>query len=173
MVSPVDDQHYHAARILVLIDGFSEKPDGLSGLTKLAKLDFLLRYPAFWTRLLRADGIAWPANAEPSSVERIAVESRMMRYKFGPWDRRYYGTLGELLGKGLIVRLQRSRGLAFKTSAAGRSHARELARTTEWRLIVNRVALLRRHYDVSGSALATRIYRELPDAVDMPQRQLI
>lgn len=80
---------YHIARLLVLLRYFApygKKP--LSGLTKLAKLDFLLRYPSFTDRLFLSRGVGWPLGAEPSDSEQIAVESRMIRYKYGPWDLR-------------------------------------------------------------------------------------
>ena len=48
----------HAARLLVLLDAFAESgQDGaIEGLTKLAKLDFLLRYPVMLERALKAKG---------------------------------------------------------------------------------------------------------------------
>lgn len=78
------EAHYHEARILLLIDRFTAAKKGLNGLTKLAKLDFLLRYPAMLDRLLVDDSINWPQGTQPTSSERLAVESRMTRYKYGP-----------------------------------------------------------------------------------------
>ncbi len=43
-VSTIDGE----ARLLLLIDAFSQGGSTLQGRTKLAKLDFLLRYPAFF-----------------------------------------------------------------------------------------------------------------------------
>ena len=40
------------ARILILINNFSAKLNCLEGRTKLAKLDFLLRYPGYFNRAL-------------------------------------------------------------------------------------------------------------------------
>jgi hypothetical protein len=34
-------------------------------------------------RLLQADGLAWLEGAEPTAAERNAVESKMIRYKYG------------------------------------------------------------------------------------------
>jgi hypothetical protein len=55
------------ARLLLLIDAFSDQPPGLEGRTKLAKLDFLLRYPAFFRRAVarRAPAVVPPADEEP------------------------------------------------------------------------------------------------------------
>jgi hypothetical protein len=38
------------ARLLILIDAFSRGRNSLEGRLKLAKLDFLLRYPRFFRR---------------------------------------------------------------------------------------------------------------------------
>ena len=48
----------HAARLLVLISAFSgeDHAGSMEGLTKLAKLDFLLRYPVMLERALTAKG---------------------------------------------------------------------------------------------------------------------
>ena len=49
-----DSRDYHIGRLLVLLRHFAP-PDKrpMQGLTKLAKLDFLLRYPSFTDRLLQ------------------------------------------------------------------------------------------------------------------------
>jgi hypothetical protein len=45
-----------------------------------------------------------------------------------------------------------------------------LAQTDEWAVVAQRTALLKKHFDKSGSALKTLIYDRLPDAVDRPLR---
>ncbi|MFF2308499.1 hypothetical protein ACFVVP_39115 [Streptomyces sp. NPDC058128] len=68
----------------MLIARFTTAKRSLDGLTKLAKLDFLLRCPTMLERLLVEQGEGWTTGAEPTSSERLAVESRMTRYKYGP-----------------------------------------------------------------------------------------
>lgn len=163
-----DPMDYHVARLLLLVDAFSADGGRLEGLTKLAKLDFLLRYPVFLERLLDRRGKAWPQGTAPTSAERLAVESRMIRYKYGPWDNRYYTLIGALVGRGL-VEISRVEGhLAFSTTATGRTAAHGLAGTDAWNTIYNRSALLKRWFDVPGNRLKNLIYAELPDAVDRP-----
>jgi hypothetical protein len=87
-----------------------DKP--LEGLTKLAKLDFLMRYPTFTDQLLRGLGADWELGTEPTDSEELAVESRMVRYKYGPWDDRYYPVLGTLVGLGLAAVNKKGRTLA-------------------------------------------------------------
>ncbi len=163
------EAHYHEARVLLLIDRFTGPKRGLDGLTKLAKLDFLLRYPAMLERLLVEDGIAWPVGAEPTSSERLSVESRMTRYKYGPWDHRYYTVLGSLAARDLIAYGARDRA-EFRITASGAVAAAMLAETDEWAVVAKRIALLKKHFNKSGTTLKTLIYDRLPDAVDRPWR---
>ncbi|MFD9288432.1 hypothetical protein ACFWBV_09015 [Streptomyces sp. NPDC060030] len=155
--------------MLLLIDRFTGARKGLDGLTKLAKLDFLLRYPAMLDRLMVGDGISWPPGVQPTSAERLAVESRMTRYKYGPWDQRYYGILGSLVARDLITYRAPDRA-EFRITASGAVAAAMLAETDEWAVVAKRVNLLKKHFNKSGSSLKTLIYDRLPDAVDRPWR---
>jgi hypothetical protein len=161
--------HYHEARILLVISQFTTPKSGLTGLTKLAKLDFLLRYPAMLERLLPAGQASWPEGTAPTPPERLAVESRMTRYKYGPWDQRYYSILGSLAARGLITYGDSARA-EFRATPQGVAAAASLAATPEWAVVASRIKLLKRHFNKSGSALKNLIYDRLPDAVDRPWR---
>ncbi|GGJ69696.1 hypothetical protein [Streptomyces brasiliensis] len=161
--------HYHEARILLLISQFTTAKGGLTGLTKLAKLDFLLRYPAMLERLLPAGQASWPAGTAPTPPERLAVESRMTRYKYRPWDQRYYSILGSLAARALITYGDSARA-EFRVTEQGAAVAASLAATPEWAVVASRIKLLKRHFNKSGSALKNLIYDRLPDAVDRPWR---
>lgn len=91
MIAALDaEPSLHAARLLVLISAFSGtgQGDAVEGLTKLAKLDFLLRYPVMLERALAAKGRS-TRDVQLEDHERLSVESQMVRYRFGPWDHRY------------------------------------------------------------------------------------
>jgi hypothetical protein len=164
---------YHAARVLVLVDAMAPRGGPVDGLTKLVKLDFLLRYPQFLDRLLQSDRIAWPEGLEPTEAERLAVDSPMIRYKYGPWDDRYYPILGYLVGTGLAV-VERERGaMSVRLSDEGRRLAKTLAADAAWRKIASRAALLRDHFNLTGNALKERIYKDLPEVVDRAHRTRI
>jgi hypothetical protein len=163
------EAHYHEARVLLLIAQFTTTKSSLSGLTKLAKLDFLLRYPAMLERLLPDGQSSWPADTAPTPPERLAVESRMTRYKYGPWDQRYYSVLGSLVARGLITYGDTARA-EFRVTSAGATAAASLAATPQWAVVARRIKLLKKHFNKSGSALKNLIYDRLPEAVDRPWR---
>lgn len=91
----------HAARLILLIAicGTRKKGTGtvrLDGLTKLAKLDFLTRYPDFYDKLADYMGV-------DSKAPLRGVESSMVRFHYGPWDDRYYHILGYLEARRLLI----------------------------------------------------------------------
>lgn len=159
------------ARILLLIDAFSRQGSHhrtLEGRVKLAKLDFLMRYPRHLARVLKQR----PNSA--SAVERAAnvydaspVDSRMMRYRYGPWDPSYYAILGNLIGRGLVevVPLLSRNGLGYRTSTAGATLADHLREDESFRELDERAKDLRRHFDLSGSSLKGLLY-ELPEVAE-------
>jgi hypothetical protein len=167
-MASIDIPEYHEARVLLLVEAFSRDARDLSSLTKLAKLDFLLRYPVFLERLMDRRRIAWPEGAQPSHAERNAVENRMIRYKYGPWDSRYYAILGSLIGRGLIEVVVDQGVISMHATETGRGVATSISSTGSWQVLAARIELLRRSFDKTGNQLKTLIYSELPDAVDHP-----
>jgi hypothetical protein len=152
------------ARLLLLIDAFTSNTKSLEGRTKLAKLDFLLRYPHF---LARALSIRRPNLAlEVDPQEQMNIESRMIRYRYGPWDPAYYAILGRLTGRGLVQPVPTTNGIGYRTTQEGRSGAESIAADENWMDIANRVKLLRRHFDLSGSTLKDFIYEHFPEVSD-------
>ena len=173
-MSEPSSTEYHLGRLLVLLRPFA--PAGgawLAGLTKLAKLDFLLRYPAMTDRLLQIIGGSWPLGAEPLEAEELAVESRMIRYKYGPWDDRYYPLLGALVGRGLIEIDGTKSAMRMRLTELGGQAAAELASSEEWSRVALRAELLKQSFNLSGNRLKEMIYENLPDVVDRPHRTVI
>ncbi|USQ77805.1 hypothetical protein [Ornithinimicrobium cryptoxanthini] len=164
----------HTGRVLILLRHFGatgETP--LEGLTKLAKLDFLIRYPVFTDRLLEDLGADWMLGTQPTDDERQAVESRMVRYKYGPWDDRYYPVLGTLVGLGLVTLGKKGRTLVMSLTEAGADLAANIAGQEDWQQVDLRASFLRTHFNVTGSRLKRLIYTKLPDVVDRPIRTVI
>lgn len=156
-------------RVLMLIHAFGN----VDGLTKIAKLDFLLRYPTLLERLARLLGKASMTDVGPSESELIAVESRMVRYKYGPWDDRYYPIIGMLVGMGLIRPTEGRGSASVEITPAGRLLSSQVGVSDEWVIVQHRCQYLKENFDLSGNALKEQIYRYLPEAVDRPWRVTI
>lgn len=154
------------ARILLLIDAFSrngDQPRMLEGRVKLAKLDFLLRYPRHLKWVLEKRNVS-AKRLHSIDPDQEPLAERMVRYRYGPWDPSYYAVLGSLLGRGLIetLPLPGTRAAGYRTTTKG-AHLCELLTDDEcYSGLVADVQLLRRTLDLTGTTLKKLIY-ELPD----------
>ncbi len=153
---------YHVARLLLLIDAYSGGGAGLAGLTKLAKLDFLLRYPAMLERIAAAAGDTLQPDLAPTDTELTSVESQMIRWKYGPWDEHYYPLIGTMISLELIYVVEGS-VLTLRTTDQGQEAAETIRSHPAWALTDRRCRLLRRRFTMSGNALRKLIYEHLPE----------
>ncbi len=149
------------ARLLLLINAFTGPTKSLEGRTKLAKLDFLLRYPRYFEEALRirSPRVAWPI---PDS-EQPAIENRMIRYRYGPWDPAYFTLLGRLIGRGLVRPVPTRHGIGYRTTGEGRALASSVGATAPWADTQAMTVLLRRHFDLSGRSLKNFVYEHFPE----------
>lgn len=171
-----EDLAYHQMRVLLLVNAVSSSgghAGKLDGLTKLAKLDFLVRYPGLADRVL--SNLAELPASLTEDARGIESEAPMVRYKYGPWDDRYYAVIGALVGRGLLRYVKGRRGsVALKPTASGHKLAEAASSTDSWREIAQqcyRIADGSR--GLSGSALKDLIYERLPEVVDRPHREVI
>jgi hypothetical protein len=149
------------ARLLLLIDAFSGGTGTLQGRVKLAKLDFLLRYPAFFRRAMEARG---RTVSETPEVDEENIDRRMVRYRYGPWDPAYYALLGALFGRGLIETVPEGRYTGIRTTAAGREVAAQLAATPAWSEVAHRARQLRTAFRaVTGTTMKDFVYQHFPE----------
>jgi hypothetical protein len=158
----------HLGRLLILLAAFGG-PDGqnsVDGLTKLAKLDFLLRYPANLERALTARGRK-ASDANVQDFERTSIESEMVRYRFGPWDFRYRRLINILAAKGLVSVWTEGRTVRIQISSAGRVAARELIGKSVYKDVWNRARLLKRHFDLTATKLMKFIYETFPEVISL------
>ncbi|MCA9469360.1 MAG: hypothetical protein KC643_28500 [Nitrospira sp.] len=168
------EPNLHAARLLVLISAFSGTGQGeaVEGLTKLAKLDFLLRYPVMLERALAAKGHS-TREVQLEDHERLSVESEMVRYRFGPWDHRYREFLNILVGKGLVTVGVEGRKVVIVLTERGQILASELSASPAFQDYKRRSALLKRHFDVQATTLMNFIYETFPEVVSLRSNERI
>lgn len=175
-----EDLAYHQTRVLLLVTavaGAAGHSGKLDGLTKLAKLDFLLRYPALASTVLdpldprdERLGLAPEELAAPTDVE-----APMTRYKYGPWDDRYYAIIGALVGRGLLRYAKGRRGsVALVPTTQGKKLAAVLADTETWATIKDRCdAVAEASANMTGNNLKDLIYERLADLMNRPHREVI
>jgi len=154
----------HLGRLLVLLGAFAKREESgtIEGLTKLAKLDFLLRYPVYLEKaLLKKNASLKGLNI--IEHERKSVESAMVRYRYGPWDFRYRRLINVLVAKGLAYVVIRGKTIQIGLTKEGIDSAEALANQEEFQDIAQRASLLKRYFDIKGTTLMKFIYETFPE----------
>jgi len=163
MISSAPGASYEAeGRLILLINGFTTPRRNLQGRTKLAKLDFLLRYPSYLRRALIIRGAT-----ELTGIPDVGpdIETKMIRYRYGPWDPAYFVLLGRLIGRNLVTVVPGPKGLEFRATDAGREVAHALGQNDAWTQTAFLVRLLREHFDLTGTTLKKFVYENFPEVV--------
>jgi hypothetical protein len=158
------DEHIHLGRLLVLLNTFSgENHLGeVEGLTKLAKLDFLLRYPTYLERALQNSGKSLK-KSPVKDYERISVEAKMVRFKYGPWDFRYRRFINTLIGMDLAYIRQGGRSYYLGITEKGVEKSNQLANVDVFADIAERAKTIKSNFNMSGTNLMKFVYKTFPE----------
>lgn len=140
----------HLARLLLLF-----KHCGVSGridsLVKMAKLDFFVRYPEFFQVAADAEGAAVASSA--------SGDSRMVRYRYGPWDERYYRLLGDLESLGLLSVEESGNSYRLSLTDKGKEAAARLEQDPSFADLVSHMKIVKKVLGAkSGTRLKAMVY---------------
>jgi DNA-binding PadR family transcriptional regulator len=159
---------FHAARIMLLIHLCGVK-NRIEGLTKLAKLDFFVRYPNFFQRA--ADHLKQKSEGTANGN----VESAMVRHHYGPWDARYYQILAYLESRAVLAVERRDRTFVFTLTDAGVAVARRLAGEDSFQDLCGQMKAVKKLLGAkSGDSLKKLVYQLFEEEVaQLPLGQVI
>ncbi len=159
-----EDENIHLGRLLILLATFTGRKGtgSIGGLTKLAKLDFLLRYPVYLEHALKTKN-ASTRNLNVAEYERKSVESSMVRYRYGPWDFRYRRFINLLVAKELAKVEIKGKTIDVALTPKGVSVAQTMSQNKEFSDIVQRAKLLKTHFNQTGTTLMKFIYKTFPE----------
>ncbi len=158
----------HLGGLLILLGVFAGK-DGMGtieGLTKLAKLDFLLRYPVYLERALRTKKVS-TRNVKVAAHEHKSVESNMVRFRYGPWDFRYRRFINLLVAKGLATVNLKGPTIESGLTSAGLQAAQSLSDDDAFTDNFRRAKLIKTNFDQKGTHLMKFIYKTFPEIVSL------
>lgn len=161
---------FHLSRLLVLlgsVDGRKSQQKTIEGITKLAKLDFLLRYPTCLERALEQLGKD-PVLAHVEPRERTSIESKMVRFRYGPWDSRYRRWLGLLFSRGLVTLQLEGNTVHVGLTNTGRELATKFRKDPLYSTMTQRSDLLIKVVGrMTATALKEFVYEVIPEIIDM------
>ena len=163
-----ENDSIHLARILILINTFAGNngTGKIEGLTKLAKLDFLLRYPQYLDKALIKKG-ASTKKLYIEDHERKSIESKMVRYRFGPWDFRYRKFLNTLVAKGLVNVETKGKTILISVTKNGMQVANDLTQHDAFIDISTRTHILKTNFNVQATTLMRFIYDTFPEIISL------
>jgi hypothetical protein len=164
----------HLGRLLLLLGSADArkstpmtKAKAVEGITKLAKLDFLLRYPTVLERALTALGRA-ASEAEVQSRERTSIEAKMVRFRYGPWDARYRRWLGLLTARGLVRLGVQGNTVQIGLTDAGRALAAQFRADPLFADLSHRAdVVLKTVGPMSAVQVKDFVYKVAPEIIDM------
>jgi hypothetical protein len=147
-----DVLEFHAGRLVLLIAICGGAAKVIDGLTKMAKLDFFVRYPDFFEATQRR-------GDQPSQVREQAVEAAMVRHHYGPWDKRYYHVLAFLEARGLITIKKNRNTTRIALTRLGKTAAERLGSAPSFASLLEQMQKVAEIYaDKKGSELKNLIY---------------
>jgi len=160
-----DIVEFHAARILLLIElcGKRDRADGITkigGLTKLAKLDFFVRYPHLFDKACAVTG-------EEVRSFSTSIESSMVRHHYGPWDHRYYEILAYLRSRGLIKITKEKNTYNYQLTSIGKERAKQLSEQSSFSILCEQMRRVKKAFgSKSGSSIKNKIYEIFKQEVE-------
>ena len=155
---------YHASRLILLLKycGTKERSNGtfrIDGLTKLAKLDFFIRYPQFFKTVSKK-------LEKDVEVERKDIDSKMIRFHYGPWDHRYYQVLPYLEARGLIEIESISNTYKIRLTQKGVSVSESFDEVTSFENLIKDMRTVKKVLgQFSGTKLKDLVYDTFGDEV--------
>ena len=168
-----NSDEFNEARLLLLLKaaaGKEETAKPLEGIMKLAKMDFLLRYPNMLERALKVIGeskkSALAAAIAIPEEDRDTIEARMIRFRFGPWDPRYRRWLSILVAKQLASVYREGRTVKIQISKAGMAVAGQLAETEAFKPLAERARVVQSAVgNMPSSKITAFVYKIAPEII--------
>ncbi|HWQ93071.1 MAG TPA: hypothetical protein VN673_15460 [Clostridia bacterium] len=161
---------FNEARLLILMRAAGNEDDSpiVDGIMKLAKMDFLLRYPEALDRVLAHLRNIQPdrkgLDAHISPEEKKTIEAKMIRFRYGPYDWGYRRWFRILLAKGLVLIYRKGATIKLELTRKGESIAEQIAvQTAFWPLAERAEVVNRAIGSMRGTKATDMIYEVVPE----------
>lgn len=162
-----DDLHLSRLLILLRAAGGRKNVKTVEGITKLAKLDFLLRYPTCLERALQAVQNK-PERAQVKEHERFSIESKMIRFRYGPWDGRYRRWIALLVARGLAETYVRGNTVHVHLTQQGAEVADKMRQIPDFSDIDERSQVITSVFGgLSSMRIKEFVYTTFPELLSM------
>ncbi len=125
----------------------------------MAKLDFFVRYPLFFAQ-------ACVSLNEKVEKQVDTVDANMVRYHYGPWDRRYYHVLAYLEARELIKAEKENKTFHLTLTPLGDQIAAQFVKDNNFRPIVEQMQQVKKVLGgKKGTELKKLVYKLFDEEV--------
>lgn len=164
-----DDLHMMRILMLVAISGKWKGKRKIKGITKLAKMDFLLRYPNCLATAIEKEGKTLSQfEVEIQNHEKETIESKMIRFRYGPWDGRYRRWISLLKAKELVNVYTEGRTVIVESTNLGEEFIEALAGSESHKEQYFRAtAVVKTFGGYSATKLMNFVYETFPELNSM------
>lgn len=152
------------ARMVLLLLPFATAKKNIDSISKLTKLDFLLKHPLILAKALQNIGVS-PSLVMLQNFEKSSFESTLAGYKFGPWDSYSRKLLNVLCAKGLVDMNARKGSITLTEN--GIRLAELLASNDTFQDLFDNAQLLFKHFDKSNPWLTDTIYSVIAEPLSI------
>lgn len=134
VISLENHDELHTVRLLILISTLvGKKRETTIQITKLAKLDFILRYPV---ALYKALNLVSLKDALITESEKNNIESEMLAFNYSPWSSDFRRLLVLLTSRSLISWSSKGNRIELSLTERGKDFYNEVIRYREFTEIV-------------------------------------
>lgn len=163
-----NSDEFHISRILILCRSVAgSRNRAIEGITKLAKLDFLLRYPNCLRKVIKNLRVDYGDN-NFENMELDNIESKMVRFRYGPWDARYRRWIGLMVSMDMINTYIEGRTVLIRLTEKGREYADRLVSHEDFQAMRARSEIISQSVGkYSGTKLKDMIYNYFPELLGM------
>jgi len=164
-----NDENIHLGRLLVLLEAYTSKTrtgkqsGKIDSFSKLAELDFLLRYPVYLERAIPVEKSSRADSVNVADYERYSIESMTVAYNHRPWDEKYRRFIKILLAKNLIYLEIEEKKYQFILTTKGHEIASFLSRMDGYTIVQKRATILKKEFNLSSDNLIKFINEKFPE----------
>lgn len=169
-----NDVNSKLSRLLILIyelvSGDNDKK--IEGISKLAKLDFLLASPSLLKRIIKKPGAIKKITIPDYEID--SIENSLNFYRYNPWDENYRRLLNILIAKNLVSIKIENKSYYILITPRGTEIVNDLYKDKSFEEFKIRAKLLRTYLgNYSDSYLRMYFQKEFPELSNLNQNENI
>lgn len=168
------DVETQLSRIIILIYELSGKEFNarIKGINKIAKLDFLLKYPTYLNEILSASNTNVRVSIE--SFENDSIETLMSSYLYTPWDMKYRKYFNLLISKDLISIGFEDDDYYIQITSKGVSLVQSLYENKLFNEFQKRASVIRTHFgSYTDNYLSKIFYDRIPELTTLTKNDSV